>query len=108
MEQAIDLNLIVGMIFGLLSIFLVAFCIVFSFVVFSIRRRLDETNRRLEKILSRPPENMLNQRLKEILLELKTLTESIESQGEPIEEKPTDRRQRHRVTQLYRTKKDKT
>jgi uncharacterized protein YoxC len=100
MEQAIDLNLILGIIFGLLSIFLVTFCIVVSFVVFSIRRRLDETNRRLEKILSRRPEAMLSQHLKEILLELKTLTEPIENQAEPIEEKSTDRCQRHTVTQL--------
>ena len=63
MEQAVDLNLILGIIFGLLSIFLVGFCIAISFVVLSIRKSMDETDRRLEDIL--------NKRLKEILLDLK-------------------------------------
>jgi len=71
MEQAVDLNLILGIIFGLLSIFLVGFCIAISLVVLSIRKSLDETDRRFEDIL--------NKRFKEILLELKTLTEPIES-----------------------------
>jgi|COG998Drversion2_1049125.scaffolds.fasta_scaffold43576_2 uncharacterized protein YoxC len=93
MEQAADLNLILGIIFGLLSIFLVGFCITISFVVLSMRKSLDETDRRLEKIL--------NKRLKEILLELKTLTEPIESQAAPIEEKSKNKRQKHRVTQIY-------
>jgi uncharacterized protein YoxC len=93
MEQTADLNLILGIIFGLLSIFLVGFCITISFVVFSMRKSLDETDRRLEKIL--------NKRLKEILLELKTLTEPIESQAAPIEEKSKNKRQKHRVTQIY-------
>jgi uncharacterized protein YoxC len=93
MEQTADLNLILGIIFGLLSIFLVGFCITISFVVLSMRKSLDETDRRLEKIL--------NKRLKEILLELKTLTEPIESQAAPIEEKSKNKRQKHRVTQIY-------
>ena len=93
MEQAADLNLILGIIFGLLSIFLVGFCITISFVVLSMRKSLDETDRHLEKIL--------NKRLKEILLELKTLTEPIESQAAPIEEKSKNKRQIHRVTQIY-------
>ena len=93
MEQAADLNLILGIIFGLLSIFLVGFCITISFVVLSMRKSLDETDRRLEKIL--------NKRLKEILLELKTLTEPIESQAAPIEEKSKNKRQKHIVTQIY-------
>ena len=93
MEQAADLNLILGIIFGLLSIFLVGFCITISFVVLSMRKSLDETDRRLEKIL--------NKRLKEILLELKTLTEPIESQAAPIEEKSKNKRQKYRVTQIY-------
>ena len=93
MEQAADLNLILGIIFGLLSIFLVGFCITISFVVLSMRKSLDETDRRLEKIV--------NKRLKEILLELKTLTEPIESQAAPIEEKSKNKRQKHRVTQIY-------
>ena len=100
MEQAVDLNLILGIIFGLLSIFLVGFCIAISFVVLSIRKSLDETDRRLEDIL--------NKRLKEILLDLKTLTEPIESQAAPIEEKSENKRQRHRVTQLYQTPKGRT
>jgi hypothetical protein len=93
MEQTADLNLILGIIFGLLSIFLVGFCITISFVVLSMRKSLDETDRRLEKIL--------NKRLREILLELKTLTEPIESQAAPIEEKSKNKRQKHRVTQIY-------
>ena len=93
MEQTADLNLILGIIFGLLSIFLVGFCITISFVVLSMRKSLDETDRRLEKIL--------NKRLKEILLEFKTLTEPIESQAAPIEEKSKNKRQKHRVTQIY-------
>jgi len=97
MEQAVDLNLILGIIFGLLSIFLVGFCIAISFVVLSIRKSFDETDRRIEEILSRRPEDILNKRLKEILLELRTLTEPIESQAALIEEKSKNKRQRHKV-----------
>ena len=86
MEQAVDLNLILGIIFGLISIFLVGFCFVISFVVLSIRKSLDETDRRINETLYSRVEAILNKRLKEILLELKTLTEPIESQVAPIEE----------------------
>ena len=87
MEQAVDLNLILGIIFGLISIFLVGFCFAISFVVLSIRKSLDETDRRINERLSSSVEDILNKRLKEILLDLKTLTEPIESQAAPIEEK---------------------
>ena len=87
MEQAVDLNLILGIIFGLISIFLVGFCIAISLVVLSIRKSLDETDKRFNEILSSRVENILNKRLKEILLELKTLTEPLESQAAPIEKR---------------------
>jgi F0F1-type ATP synthase membrane subunit b/b' len=107
MEQAVDLNLILGIIFGLLGIFLVVLWIAVPFVVFSMRKSLNETNRRLEEILSRRPEDILNKRLEEILLELKTLTKAMQTQAAPIEEKSKNRRQKHRVTQLYRKPKEK-
>jgi F0F1-type ATP synthase membrane subunit b/b' len=106
MEQAVDLNLILGIIFGLLGIFLVVLWIAVPFVVFSMRKSLNETNRRLEEILSRRPEDIVNKRLEEILLELKTLTTAMQTQAAPIEEKSKNRHQRHRVTQLYRTPKE--
>ena len=86
MEQAVDLNFILGIIFGLISIFLVGFCLAISFVVLSIRKNLDETDRRINERLSSSIEDILNKRLKEILLDLKTLTEPIENQTALIEE----------------------
>ena len=90
MELAFDLNLILRIIFGLLGIFLVGLWIAVPFVIFSMRKSLNETNRRLEKIL----------------LELKTLSKAMRTQAAPIEEKSENRRQRHTITQLYRTPKE--
>jgi len=106
MELAFDLNLILRIIFGLLGIFLVGLWIAVPFVIFSMRKSLNETNRRLEKILSIRPEDILNKRLEKILLELKTLSKSMRTQAAPIEEKSENRRQRHTITQLYRTPKE--
>lgn len=105
MEQALDLNLIFGIIFGLLGLVLVGLWIAVPFVVFSMRKSLNETNRRLEEILSRRPEYILDKRLEEILLELKTLSKAMQTRAAPIEERAKSTRQSHRVTQLYRTPK---
>ena len=51
MEQALDFNLIIAIAFGILGIVLIAFLIALPFAVFSIRQRLDETNRHLEAIV---------------------------------------------------------
>ena len=101
MEQALDLNLIFAIIFGLLGLVLVGLWIAVPFVVFSMRKSLNETNRRLEEMLSRRLEFLLDKRLEEILLELKTLTKAMETQAAPIEARTKTTRQGHRVTQLY-------
>jgi hypothetical protein len=105
MEQALDLNLIFVIISGLLGLVLVGLWIAVPFVVFAMRKSLNETNRRLEEILSRRPEYLLDKRLEEILLELRTLTKAMQTRAAPIEERTKTTRQSHRVTQLYRTPK---
>ena len=105
MEQALDLNLIFAIISGLLGLVLVGLWIAVPFVVFGMRKSLNETNKRLEEILSRRPEYLIDKRLEEILLELKTLTKAMQTQATPIEQRTKTTRQSHRVTQLYRTPK---
>jgi F0F1-type ATP synthase membrane subunit b/b' len=56
MEQALDFNLVLGIVFGLLGVFLLILWIAVPFVVFGIRKRLDDTNRHLKEILARRPE----------------------------------------------------
>jgi len=106
MEQAVDLNLILGIIFGLIGLVLVGLWIAVPFVLFSMRKSLNETNRSLEELLSRRPEYLLNKSLEEILLELKSLAKAMQTQAAPIEETSKTTRQRHRITQLYRTPKE--
>lgn len=98
MEQALDFNLVLGIVFGLLGVFLLILWIAVPFLVFSIRKRLDDTNRHLKEILARRPEEILAKRLQEIQVELRALAKATQ-----IQEKTTNRRHSHRVTQLYRT-----
>jgi len=61
-EYAVDLNLILGIIFGLLGLLLVGLWISVPVLVFSMREYLNQTNRRLEQILSIRPEHILDKR----------------------------------------------
>ena len=51
MEQALDLNLIIGIAFGILGIVLIVLWITVPFAIFGIKQRLDETNRHLKAIV---------------------------------------------------------
>lgn len=86
MEQALDIKLILVIIFGLLGLVLVDLWIAVPFVVFSMRKSLNEINRRLEEILCRRSEYLLDKRLEEIPLELKTLSKAMQTRAAPIEE----------------------
>jgi len=44
-----------------------------------MRKSLNKTNRRLEELLPRRPEYLLNKSLEEILLELKSLAKAIQT-----------------------------
>ena len=51
MEQALDVNLIIGIAFGILGIVLIVLWITVPFAIFGIKQRLDETNRHLKAIV---------------------------------------------------------
>ena len=81
MEQALDLNLIIGIAFGILGIVLIVLWITVPFAIFGIKQRLDETNRHLKVIVER----------------LKSKT-----RAKPSSKKPVKTRAGGRVSQLYR------
>jgi site-specific recombinase len=112
MEQALDFNLILGTVFGILGLVLIVLWIAMSFAVFRIKQRLDETNRHLEAIVEQlkaliaaratPSLDETNKHLKVIVERLKSQTEATLKRKKPIKTSAGGR-----VSQLYRGKVEK-
>ena len=103
MEQALDFNLIIVIVFGILGIVLIALWIALPFAVFRIKQRLDETNRHLEAIveqLKAQTEARATLSLDETNKHLKVLVERLKPQA------PVKTPSSGRVTKLFRGKKE--
>ena len=108
MEQALDFNLIIVIVFGILGIVLIALWIALPFTVFRIKQRLDETNRHLEAIVEQlkaltGARTTLS--LDETNKHLKVIVERLKSprlRATLNRKKPVKTRAGGRVSQLYR------
>lgn len=109
MEQALDFNLVIVIAVGILGIVLIAFLIALPFAVFSIKQRLDETNRHLEAIvelLNVQTEAGATLSLDETNKNLKVIVERLTPQAEATlnSKKPVKIPRSGGVTRLFRGK----
>jgi cbb3-type cytochrome oxidase subunit 3 len=111
MEQALDYNLIIGIAFGILVLVLIALWIALPFAVFRIKKRLDETNRKLETIveqLKAQTNARTTPSLDETNKQLRVIVELLRRQTEAtlIRKKPVKPSAGGSVTRLFLSKTD--